>query len=96
MASMNYGCMLVLVILQDIIPFQLIAEKKQELCTVLPAIHILTGSDTTSKVGTKPSALKPPVIEFLSEFGKSFSSSNYDEIIGKAKQYIVQILKPNS
>ena len=32
------------------IPLHMIAEKKQELCTVLPAVHILTGCDTTSKV----------------------------------------------
>ena len=48
------------------ITFHLIVEKKQQLCTVLQAIHILTGSDTTCKVGTKLSALKPPVIELLS------------------------------
>ena len=35
------------------IPLHLIFERKPELCSVLPAIHILTGCDTTSKVGTK-------------------------------------------
>ena len=39
------------------IPLHLIFERKPELCSVLPAIHILTGCDTTSKVGTKLSAL---------------------------------------
>ena len=39
------------------IPLHLIFERKPELCFVLPAIHILTGCDTTSKVGTKLSAL---------------------------------------
>ena len=78
------------------IPLHLIAERKHELCTVLPAIHILTGCDTTSKVGTKLSALKPPAVQLLSEFGKSLSSPNQDEIIGKAEEYLVQVLKPNS
>ena len=39
------------------IPLHLIFERRPELCCVLPAIHILTGCDTTSKVGTKLSAL---------------------------------------
>ena len=52
----NNGCVLVLVILQD---------KSQELCSVLPAVHILTGCDTTSKVGAKLSALKPPAAQLL-------------------------------
>ena len=42
------------------ITLQLIFEMNPELCSVLPEIHILTGCDTTSKVGTKLSALKPP------------------------------------
>ena len=78
------------------IPLHLIAEKNQELCAVLPAIHILTGCDTTSKVRTKLSALKPPAVELLSDFGKTLSSPDHDEIIGKAEQYLVQVLRPNS
>ena len=40
------------------IPLHLIFERKPaELRSVLPAIHILTGCDTTSKVGTKLYAL---------------------------------------
>ena len=78
------------------IPLHLIFERKTELCSVLSAIHILTGCDTTSKVGTKLSALKPPAAQLLSEFGKSLSSPNQDEIIHKAEQYLVQVLNPNS
>ena len=78
------------------IPLHLIFERKPELCSVLPVIHILTGCDTTSKVGTKLSALKPPAAQLLSEFGKSLSSPNQEETIHKSEQYIVQILKPNS
>ena len=78
------------------IPLHLISERKPELFSVLPAIHILTGCYTTSKVGTKLSALKPPAAQLLSEFGKSLSSPNQDEVIRKSVQYLVQVLKPNS
>ena len=78
------------------IPLHLISERKPELFSVLPAIHILTGCYTTSKVGTKLSALKPSAAQLLSEFGESLSSQNQDEIIRKAVQYLVQVLNPNS
>ena len=78
------------------IPLHLIFERKPELYSVLPVIHILTCCDTTSKVGTKLSALKPPAAQLLSEFGKSLSSPNQEEIIHKSEKYLVQVLKPNS
>ena len=78
-------CVLVWVILQDI-TLHLILEMNPELCSVLPAIHILTGCDTTSKVGTKLSALKPPAAQLLSQYEKSLSSPNQAEIIHKAQQ----------
>ena len=49
-------------------PLHLIADRKQDMCTVLPAKHILTASNTTGKVGTNHSALKPPAVQLLSEF----------------------------
>ena len=78
------------------ITLHLVFEMNPEFCSVLPAIHILTGCDTTSKVGTKISALKPPAAKLLSQFGKSLSSPNQDEIIHKAEPYLVQVLNPNS
>ena len=57
-------------------PLHLIADKKQDMCTVLPAKLILTASNTTVKVGTNHSALKPPAVQLLSEFEKSWSSPN--------------------
>ena len=78
------------------IPLHLVSERKQELCSVLPAIHNLTGCYTTSKVGTKLSVFKPPAAQLLSEFGKSLPSPNQDEFIPKAVQYLIQVLKPNS
>ena len=56
----NDGCVLVLVILQYI-P-HLIADRKQDICTVLPAKHIITICNTTDKVGTNHSALKSPAV----------------------------------
>ena len=52
-------------------PLHLIADRKQDVCTVLPAKHILTASYTTGKVGTNYSALKPPAVQLLSEFEKN-------------------------
>ena len=57
-------------------PLHLIADRKQDMCTVLPAKHILTASNTTGKSGTNHSAVKPPAVQLLSEFVKSWSSPN--------------------
>lgn len=40
-----------------------------DLCSVLPAVHHLTGSDYTSKVGMKLSALHANPANYLSKFG---------------------------
>jgi hypothetical protein len=40
-----------------------------QLCSVLPAVHSLTGCDTTSKIGTKKAALKADPEKFLGSFG---------------------------
>ena len=74
----------------------LIADMKQDICTVLPAKHILTAPNTTDKVGTNHSALKPHAVQLLSEFEKSWSSPYLDKIIGKAEQYLLKVLMPNS
>ena len=66
------------------------------MCTVLPAKHILMASNTTGKVGTNHCALKPPAVQLLSEFEKSWSSPNYNKIICKAAQYLSKVLTPNS
>ena len=74
-------------------PLHLIAIRKQDMCTVLPAKHILTAYNTTGKVGTNHSALKPPAVQLLSVFEKSRSSP---KIIHKAEQYLLKVLTPNS
>ena len=77
-------------------PLHLIAHRKQDMCTVLPAKHILMASNTTGKVGTNQTALKPPAVQLLSEFEKSWSSPYQDKIIRKAEQYLLKVLTPNS
>jgi len=55
------------------IPIHTLAERLgQPLCSSLIALHILMGSDVTSKIGTKTSALKAHPEIYLQEFGLSF------------------------
>ncbi len=61
-------------------------------CKVLPAVHFLTGSDITSKLGTKSAALKANPQLYLTEFGQD--SENVD--LGKVEEYLVQVLKPGT
>ena len=46
-------------------PLHLKADRNQDMCTVLPAKHILTASNSTGKVGTNHSALKTPAVQRL-------------------------------
>ncbi|CAH1794934.1 unnamed protein product [Owenia fusiformis] len=66
----------------------------ENISKALPAIHFLTGSDVTSKVGTKPAALKvkPEYIQGLATFGENLS----DENCSKAEVFLVQVLKSGS
>lgn len=75
------------------IPLHRIAESIGNLCDVLPALHILTGSDCTSKFGTKPAALKAKPQEYLLDFGKE--TLNEQQIIN-AEEYLVHAIKKNS
>ena len=42
----------------------------QDFCSILPALHHLTGADYTSKVGTKYSALQAKPVNYLKNFGQ--------------------------
>ena len=54
------------------IPVHVLYEKLgSELCSVLPALHSLTGCDITSKVGTKKAAIQSNPVQFLSMFRKN-------------------------
>ena len=63
------------------------------MCSVLPALHALSGADYTSKFGTKKAALNSNPIQFLEGFGTSPNSSKMDEIMKSAEEYLVQLLK---
>ena len=63
-----------------------------DLCKVLPAVHMLTGCDYTSKVGTKPPALKADPVNYLQNFGCSNLGPTDDEIL-KAEAYLVEVFK---
>jgi len=60
------------------------------LCQVLPALHILTGCDYTSKFGTKHAALKANPEKYLLQFG---TISDIDRQVVVAEEYLVQVFK---
>ena len=53
-----------------------LADHLGDLCKVLPAVHPLTGSDYTSKFGTKYAALRANPERCLIEFGQSLLEPN--------------------
>ena len=62
-------------------------------CKLLPALHSLTGSDCTSKFGTKAAAVKMSSPEtYLSEFGTDPDNIDF----GVIEKFLVQLLKPGS
>src|SRR6267154_5713106 len=63
------------------------------MCSVLPALHALSGADYTSKFGTKKAALNSNPIKFLEGFGTSPLSSKMDDIMKFAEEYLVQLPK---
>ena len=60
------------------------------LCRVLPAMHQLTGSDSTSKFGTKAGAMKAKPELYLDTFGTDRDDMNLD----KVEEYLVHVIKP--
>ena len=59
----NYGSKVVLVM-----PIYAMVSNLGTICTLLPAIHNLTGSNYTSKIRTKSAALKANPEKFLTDF----------------------------
>ena len=45
----------------------------RHMCSNLFKVHILTGSDTTSKIGAKAAAVKCGQIDYLNNFGLEYS-----------------------
>ena len=77
------------------IPLHTLYEwQGSELCKVLPALHSLTGCDTTSRVGTKKAALKTNPEKILGQFG--LLPNLPQTIIKKAEEYLVKVLRPGS
>ena len=77
------------------IPLHTLFQRQgPSLCNVLPAVHSLTGTDITSKVGTKKAALKAEPEKFLKQFAKSPNLS--EATINKAELYMIKVLKPQS
>ena len=53
------------------IPLHLLSERLgNDLCSVLPALHSLTGTDITSKIGTIAAALQANPVHYLTSFGR--------------------------
>ena len=63
----------------------------RSLCSVLPAVHSLSGCDITSKVGTKPSALSADPVKYLTDFGHGVQLE--PTVQTKAETYLVKVLK---
>ena len=69
-------------LLYQVIPHQLI--------NVLPAIHALTGADTTSKIGTKTAILRKSIeLDGISSFGKTELNENMIEAAEKVLLHLI-------
>lgn len=66
----------------------------ENICSVLPALHSLTGCDITSKVGTKKAALKANPERYLANFGRYSPMSEGDSKL--AEEFLVNVLKSTS
>jgi hypothetical protein len=64
------------------------------MCTVLPAVHNLTGCDITSKIGTKKAALKADPVAYLQGFGATAPLT--PSVIQYAEQYLVHVVDAGS
>ena len=65
-----------------------------QLCKIILKSHVLTGSDVTSKVGTKAAALNNELEKYLESFGEMNKPSL--ESLEKAEKYLVRVLQKNS
>ena len=75
------------------IPVHSLAEKVgPEICKCIIGMHMLTGTDVTSKFGTKASALKAKPEMYLADFGNDIDSIDID----RAEEYLVQVYKPGT
>ena len=76
------------------IPIHTLAGQNGELCSVLPALHALTGSDCTRKVGPKAAAVKSNPLQYLKEFGLNMPDiDGIYAMADRAEAYLVQVMK---
>ena len=68
----------------------------QDLYSLLPTIHALSGSDYTSKVGTKKATLNIAPRTYLENFGVSHDSDDVAKSLQSAEEYLVQLLRKGS
>ena len=82
---------------QTIIPLHnLFNVMDHEVIDILPAVHALTGCDTTSKVGTKSAALKTAAkygFQLLPMFGKVTELT--EDIICNAEKFLLRCISSN-
>lgn len=80
-----------------LLPVHAIHQKMgQNLCSLLPAIHALSGSDYTSKFGTKKAALNSASTAYLENFGVSHDWDEIEKSFKPAEEYLVQLLRKGS
>ena len=73
------------------VPLHILHERLgTRMCTMLPALHSLTGCDITSKIGTKKAALKADPVANLQGFGAT--APLVPSLIQQAEQYLVHVI----
>jgi hypothetical protein len=74
----------------------LVTKLEPDTCKVLPAVHILTGCDYTSKFGTKHAGMIAKPAQYLANFGLCSNTDELEDQITKAEQFLVQVLHKGS
>ena len=81
----------------NVIPVHtIINNMANSVVDVLPAVHVLTGCDITTKVGAKPTVFQVVMkcsYELLHLFGKSETS---DQMIMSAEMFLVECISKSS
>ena len=73
------------------VPLHILSTTLGSICRILPACHALTGTDCTSKFGTKAAASKTNT-DLLTNFGHD----NIELCLASAEQYLVNVWKPSA
>lgn len=69
----------------------LLLKLGEDVCKVLIKVHILTGCDSTSKIGTKQAAMKQNVAQILKDFGEV--SGEGSDIFAEIEAFLVRVWK---